>query len=191
MRGPVWGWAAASWLVLGCVALAGPDRSGNPPTDPVPAAAPQPSEAALPTRPALDPQLPRPQPTTPARRPLDEYPAFVRPFLKYGMGGAIVAWFVMGRGLVCGQGGRRARPPGARGQARRWIAGMFVGTVLALTLLAVGFLLSLWQRRLDLVFWLAAPLAVILPPAAAALASRLGQRHATAPPDGNGSTTGA
>jgi len=114
----------------------------------------------------------RPTPSAPAPRPLDAYPAFVRPFLKFGVGGAVVAWFVFGLGALCRQRWQAARTPQEKRQARRWIAGILLGLVIALTLLAAGFVLSLRGRQLDLLFWCAAPVAVLLPPALAALASR-------------------
>lgn len=113
-----------------------------------------------------------PSAAAPARRPLDAYPAFVRPLLKYGIGGAVVAWFVFGVVYLCRQRWRAARTPAEKRAARRWIAGMLTGLILALALLAVGFVSSLRARQLDLLFWSAAPLAVILPPTLAALAMR-------------------
>lgn len=108
----------------------------------------------------------------PARRPLDAYPAFLRPLLKYGIGGAVVAWFVFGVMSLCRQRWRAARTPAEKMAARRWIAGMLTGLILALGLLTVGFISSVRARQVDLLFWTAAPVAVILPPTLAALAMR-------------------
>lgn len=139
-------------LLLFCVLLANPSTATSPSTVTAPVV--------------------RPTPTAPAPRPLDVYPAFVRPFLKYGVGGAVVGWFAFGLVALCRQRWRAARSPEQKRLARRWIAGMLLGLVVALALLAVGFVLSLRERQLDLLFWCAAPLAVILPPALAALATR-------------------
>lgn len=107
--------------------------------------------------------LPRPRPTEPARRPLDEYPAFVRPFLKYGLGAAVVLWFVGGIGWLCRQRWRQATTAAAKAQARRWIAGMLLGVALSLALVAVGIVVWLKGQWLEPLF-LAGPAAVLLPP---------------------------
>jgi hypothetical protein len=113
-----------------------------------------------------------PSTAAPARRPLDAYPAFVRPLLKYGIGGAVVAWFVFGVIYLCRQRWLAARTAAEKQAARRWIAGMLIGLGLALALLTVGFISSLRARQFDLLFWSAAPVAVVLPPTLAALAMR-------------------
>lgn len=115
------------------------------------------SETPLATQPV------RAKPSAPARRPLDEYPAFVRPFLKYGVGGMVGAWFLAGIYWLCRRRWSQARTEAERRQAVRWITGMLLGVVGALLVVAVGLLLWLRSQHL-LTLFLAGPAAVLLPP---------------------------
>lgn len=119
------------------------------------------------------PVNPGPKPTTPEKRILDEYPAFVRPFLKYGVGGAIAIWFIFGIGWLCRQKWRLAQTEEAKKQARNWITGMLVGVVIALSVVGVGFVLWLRNQHLATLF-VAGPVAVLLPPLLASWWSRPG-----------------
>jgi hypothetical protein len=115
----------------------------------------------------------RPKPTTPEQRVLDAYPPFVRPLLKYGLGGAVALWFLVGIGWLCRQKWRLAVSPEAQRVARRWIAGMLVGVALALIVVGIAFVLWLRDQHLVLLF-VAGPLAVLLPPLLASWWSRPG-----------------
>lgn len=105
----------------------------------------------------------RPQSTAPAARPLDAYPAFVRPLLKYGVGAAVAAWFLFGIGWLCWKKLRHAHSPEQRRAARLWVAGMLLGVGLALLIVAIGLVLWLRNQHLAMLF-VAGPAAVLLPP---------------------------
>ena len=125
----------------------------------------------LPSAPFIAP----PRTTGPAPRPLDSMPPFLKPFVKYGVGGVVALWFAGGLGWLCAKRLRRARTDPERRAARRWVAGLFVGILLTLPLIGLGIYLN--ARRGEVpggaflglaALWLAAPLAVFLPLALAA-----------------------
>ncbi len=109
---------------------------------------------------------------SPAPRPLDSYPAWMRPLLKYGVGGAIGLWFIVGLGSMCWSRFRQAKTEQAIAQARGWLMGILLGIIISLVILGTGFFLSLRSKQFDLLFWFGAPLAVLLPP----LTGKLGER---------------
>jgi hypothetical protein len=127
----------------------------------------------------LVPPDPAPVATPPARppaeRPGDTIPPALKPFVKYGMGGFVVLWFVGSLVWIARGKWRQARTDAERRAVRRWVVGLVVGVALALGLIALGLVLN---ARYGLRFaalwflWLGAPVALFLPPW---LAARLGR----------------
>ncbi len=122
-------------------------------------------------------------PRPPAKRPLDYYPSWFRPLLKYGVGGVIAGWFVFGLGSLCWRRWRSARGSKERAAARGWLFGMALGIFLSLVVLGIGFMLSLRDRQMDVLFWIGAPLAVLLPPVLARLLSHFVSRGVADDPE--------
>jgi hypothetical protein len=121
--------------------------------------------------------------SAPAARPGDTIPPALKPFVKYGMGGFIVCWFIGGLVWITRAKWRRARTEAERRAVKRWVVGLVLGIACSLGLIAAGLVLNA-RYRLPYAalwcLWLASPLALFLPPW---LAARVGRVR-----DGTGST---
>lgn len=83
--------------------------------------------------------------------------------MKYGVGGGVVLWFVGSIIWMARQRFKQAKTPEQRAAAKVWLRRMFVGIALAVGFLGVGVVTSIMTREL-LYIWIAAPIAVLLPP---------------------------
>lgn len=98
----------------------------------------------------------------PARRPMDSIPPEFRPFLKYGLGVAVAAWFFGGIGLLAWLRWRQAKTDADKYLARKWITGLLIGVVLAVAILGGALWYSIVHQRMDFM-WIA-PIVLFLPP---------------------------
>ena len=99
----------------------------------------------------------------PEQRPLTSIPSWLRPFVKYGVGGGVALWFVGSIFWMARQRFQQAKTPEQRAAAKQWLGRMLVGIVLAVGLLGTGVVTSIITREL-LYIWIAAPVALLLPP---------------------------
>ena len=99
---------------------------------------------------------------TQEQRPLSAFPDGLRPFVKYGVGGGVVLWFVGSLYWIARQRLRQANTPEKQLDARQWLRRLVASILLAVLVLGAAVVMSLRTREL-LYIWIAAPVALLLP----------------------------